>query len=232
MAGAFVFFRGMLLRAAIFDLDGTLVDSLADIATAMNHSLAQHGLPTHPVSDYREYVGEGVMVLVRKATPAGHEELHASILTTYRAFYSEHLFDQTSVFPGVPTVLSRLAAEGVRLAVLSNKSDLFTKRLVEGLLPGVRFEAVYGERPGVPRKPDPTAALGIAAALGVAPADCAFVGDTPVDMNTARNAGMYGVGVTWGFRSAEELRAHGARALATSADELMAALHAARASGG
>jgi phosphoglycolate phosphatase len=119
----------------------------------------------------------------------------------------------------------------VRLAVLSNKADAFTKRLVEGLLPGVPFTAIYGERPGVPRKPDPTAALGLAAELGVAPAHCAFVGDTPVDMNTARNAGMYGVGVTWGFRNIEELRAHGARLLATTVDELLAALRAAWAQG-
>jgi phosphoglycolate phosphatase len=222
----------MHLRAAIFDLDGTLVDSLADIAAAMNHSLTQHGLPTHPVADYRSYVGEGVMVLVRKATPGGDEQLHASVLDAYRAYYADHLFDQTRTFPGIPAMLTRLAAEDVRLAVLSNKSDTFTKRLVEGLLPGVPFTAVYGERPGVPRKPDPTAALEVATELGVAPADCAFVGDTPVDMNTARNAAMYGIGVTWGFRSAEELRAHGARALATTAEELLAALRAARASWG
>jgi phosphoglycolate phosphatase len=220
----------MHLRAAIFDLDGTLVDSLADIATAMNHSLTHHGLPTHPLADYRQYVGEGVMQLVRKATPADQEALHASVLTVYRAYYSEHLFDQTFVFPGIPAVLSALAADGVRLAVLSNKSDGFTRRLVEGLLPGVPFVAVYGERTGVPRKPDPTAALGLATELDVAPEDCAFVGDTPVDMNTARNAGMYGVGVTWGFRSTEELRATGARSLATTADELLAALREARAS--
>jgi phosphoglycolate phosphatase len=220
----------MHLRAAIFDLDGTLVDSLADIATAMNHSLVYHGLPAHAVADYRHYVGEGVMQLVRKATPAGKEGLHESVLAVYRAYYAEHLFDQTQVFPGVPGVLSALAGEGVRLAVLSNKSDTFTKRLVEGLLPGVPFVAVYGERPGVPRKPDPTAALGLAAELGMKPEDCAFVGDTPVDMNTARNAGMYGVGVTWGFRCAEELQAHGARSLATTASELLAALREAGAS--
>lgn len=214
-------------RAALFDLDGTLVNSLADIAAAMNHSLSQHGLPPHSVDEYRQYVGEGVMHLVRRATPAGREDLHTSILTVYRAWYAEHLFDQTTVYPGVAGVLARLAEEGVRLAVLSNKSDAFTKRLVEGLLPGVPFAAVYGERTGVPRKPDPTAALALATELGVAPADCVFVGDTHVDMNTACNAGMYGIGVTWGFRSAEELRTHGARALATTADELLAALRAA-----
>lgn len=221
----------MHLRAALFDLDGTLVDSLADIATAMNHSLTQHGLPTHPIPEYRHYVGEGVKVLVRKAIPADQEALQDSVLAVYRAYYAEHLFDRTVAFPGIPALLSQLAAEDVRLAVLSNKADAFTKKLVEGLLPGVTFRAVYGERAGVPRKPDPTAALSIAAELGVAPGECAFVGDTAVDMNTARNAGMYGIGVTWGFRSPEELRAHGARALATTADELLAALREARALG-
>ncbi len=218
----------MHLRAALFDLDGTLVDSLADIAAAMNHSLAAHGLPTHPTGDYRHFVGEGVRVLVRKAIPKGLEALHESVLSAYRDFYEEHLFDQTRPFADIPALLAQLAAEEVRLAVLSNKADRFTRRLVERLLPGVPFMAVYGERPGVPRKPDPTAALALAAELGVAPADCAFVGDTAVDMDTARNAGMYGIGVTWGFRSAEELQAHGARVLATTAGELLAALHAAR----
>lgn len=221
----------MHLRAAIFDLDGTLVDSLADIAAAMNHSLSQHGLPLHSLDEYRHFVGEGVMVLVRKSLPPDREALAASVLAEYRAYYEEHLFDQTHVFPGIPAVLSQLAGENVRLAVLSNKADAFTRRLVEGLLPGVPFTSIYGERAGVPRKPDPTAALGVAAELGVAPADCAFVGDTAVDMNTARNAGMYGIGVTWGFRSAEELRTHGARALATTAEELLAALRAAGTSG-
>ncbi|MFL5346574.1 MAG: HAD family hydrolase [Hyalangium sp.] len=217
----------MPLRAALFDLDGTLVDSLADIAAAMNHSLAEHGLPTHPVAAYRHYVGEGVVVLVRKAIPAKRAELQASVLAAYRAYYEEHLFDHTQVFPGLPDVLEQIAADGVRLAVLSNKADAFTRRLVQGLLPGVPFAAVYGERSGVPRKPDPTAALGVASELGVAPANCAFVGDTAVDMNTARSAGMYGVGVTWGFRSADELRIHGARALATTSDELLSILRSA-----
>ena len=217
----------MHLRGAIFDLDGTLVDSLADIAAAMNHSLAQHALPTHPVAAYRYFVGEGVTVLVRKATPAGRDELHASVLAGYRVYYAEHLFDQTRPFPGIPAMLAELSAEHVRLAVLSNKADAFTRQLVEGLLPGVPFTAIYGERPGVPRKPDPTAALALASEMGVAPEACAFVGDTSVDMNTARNAGMYGVGVTWGFRDAQELREQGARALATSAEELLAALRSA-----
>ena len=212
--------------AALFDLDGTLVDSLADIAAAMNWALAQHGLPTHPEPAYRDFVGEGVRVLVRKASGAGPDDaaLQEALLESYRGHYAEHLLDRTRPFPGIDGVLERLAAGGVRLGVLSNKSDAFTRQLVAALFPGHAFGAVYGERPGVARKPDPSAALALAAELGVAPQDCAFVGDTPVDMKTARAAGMHAVGVTWGFRGAAELRAHGAQALASGADELWHAL--------
>jgi phosphoglycolate phosphatase len=214
----------MHLRAAIFDLDGTLLDSLHDIGAAMNHALAAHGLPVHPLADYRRFVGEGVRVLVSRAVPAGQEALHEPVLAAYKAFYAGHQLDHTRPYPGMLELLARLQGEGLKLAVLSNKPDADTKRLVAALLPDVRFGAVYGERAGVPRKPDPTSALGVAAELGVVPGDCAFIGDTAVDMDTARAAGMYGVGVTWGFRDVEELQAHGARVLARTADELLQAL--------
>jgi phosphoglycolate phosphatase len=212
--------------AAIFDLDGTLVDSLADIAAAMNWALAHHGLPTHPEAAYRGFVGEGVRELVRRAAGPGapDEVRHAALLESYRGYYAEHLLDRTRPFPGMEALLARLARQGVRLGVLSNKSDAFTRQLVEALFPGQAFAAVYGERPGVARKPDPAAALALAVELGASPAACAFVGDTPVDMKTARAAGMHAVGVTWGFRDAAELSAHGAQALARGADELWRAL--------
>ncbi|NOK39153.1 HAD family hydrolase [Corallococcus exercitus] len=217
----------MLLRAVLFDLDGTLVDSLGDIATAMNHALEQHGLPTHPEAAYLRFVGEGVAKLAERATGSAAPVLQGQVLATYHAYYDAHLFDRTRAYPGVEDALVALAADGVRLGVLSNKSDDFVKRLAARLLPGVRFTAVYGERPGIPRKPDPTAALALAAELGVAPEACGFVGDTSVDMDTAKAAGMYGVGVTWGFRTAAELHAHGARAVVSSAGELLAALRTA-----
>lgn len=217
----------MLLRAVLFDLDGTLVDSLGDIATAMNHALQQHGLPPHPEAAYLRFVGEGVAKLAERATGGAAPALQGQVLATYHAYYDAHLFDRTYAYPGVEAALAELAADGVRLGVLSNKSDDFVKRLAARLLPAVRFTAVYGERPGIPRKPDPTAALALAAELGVAPDACGFVGDTSVDMDTAKAAGMYGVGVTWGFRTAEELHAHGARAVVSSAGELLAALRTA-----
>ncbi len=211
-------------RAALFDLDGTLLDSLHDIGAAMNHALATHGLPVHPLASYRHFVGNGIQTTVARSLPSGREELHQAVLSTFRSFYAEHMLDHTRPFPGLPEVLARLRRDGVKLAVLSNKADVTTRQLVAALLPDVRFDAVYGEREGVPRKPDPTAALGIAAELGVKPGDCAFVGDTAVDMETACAAGMYGVGVTWGFREVEELQAHGARVLTRTAEELLAVL--------
>ncbi|ATB29137.1 HAD family hydrolase [Melittangium boletus] len=211
-------------RAVIFDLDGTLLDSLHDIGAALNHALSTHGLPLHPLPAYRHFVGEGVQVLVSRALPPGREEMHASVLATYRAFYAEHMFDHTRPFPGIPEVLARLEAEGVKLAVLSNKPDAATRKLVAALLPQVPFVAVYGERAGVPRKPDPTAALAVAAELGVAPGECAFIGDTAVDVETARASGMYAVGVTWGFRDVDELESHGAQVIARTSEELLRAL--------
>jgi phosphoglycolate phosphatase len=212
------------LRAAIFDLDGTLLDSLHDIGTAMNHALATHGLPVHPLASYRHFVGNGIQTTVARALPSGQQEMHPAVLAAFRAFYAEHMLDHTRPFPGVPEVLTQLRSQGVKLAVLSNKANATTRQLVALLLPGVRFDAVYGERDGVPRKPDPTAALAIADELGVKPGDCAFIGDTAVDMDTACAASMYGVGVTWGFRDVEELQAHGARAIARTSDELLQAL--------
>jgi phosphoglycolate phosphatase len=214
----------MHLRAALFDLDGTLLDSLHDIGAAMNHALATHGLPVHPLASYRHFVGNGIQTTVARSLPSGQEKLHPAVLATFRSFYAEHMLDHTRPFPGVPEVLTRLRDQGMKLAVLSNKADATTRQMVALLLPDVRFDAVYGERDGVPRKPDPTAALGIAAELGVKPDDCAFIGDTAVDMDTACAAGMYGVGVTWGFRDVEELQAHGARVIARTSDELLRAL--------
>lgn len=214
-------------RAAIFDLDGTLVDSLHDIGAAMNHALALQGLPVHPLERYRHFVGEGIRLLVARAVPAERPDAHEPVMAAYRAFYAEHMLDHTRPFPGIPAVLSRLMAAGVKLAVLSNKPDVATRRLVTALLPEVDFGPVHGERAGVPRKPDPTAVLGMAAALGVLPGECVFIGDTAVDMETARAAGMYGVGVTWGFRDEAELQSHGARALARTAEELLELLMAA-----
>lgn len=208
-----------MTRAALFDLDGTLIDSVADIAAAVNAALAEHGYPGHPLEAFYAFVGEGVEHLIRSAlAPAPFDP---AVLERYRALYSREMTRRTRVYPGVAEVLDELQRRGWRLAVLSNKPHAATCALVPHFLPAIGFAAVAGQRPEVPRKPDPQAALELAAALGVDPADCAFVGDTAIDLQTARNAGMRAIGVTWGFRPEE---ARQADAVVDDAAGLLAAL--------
>ena len=201
-------------RGVIFDLDGTLADSLEDIASAMNRTLTAHGFPEHPVPSYRAFVGEGLRKLVERALPPGTEGVQERFLAAYQADYAKHLLDSTRLFPSIPEVLDALERAGVPVAVLSNKFDQPTRRLVDALCGRWEFRAVFGERPGVPRKPDPTSALALADALGAAPDRVAFVGDTGVDMLTARAASMRPVGVLWGFRP-QEILGSGAEAAGT-----------------
>ncbi|MBI5609945.1 MAG: HAD-IA family hydrolase [Deltaproteobacteria bacterium] len=188
-------------RAVIFDLDGTLLDSVGDIAAAVNAVLAEVGLPVHQVSDFYQMVGEGAEVLLQRAVAPA--ELRPEWLLRYKALYLQRMYDQTRVYPGVRGALEQLTAVGVPLAVLSNKPHEATAALVHHYFPAVPWRAVAGQRPSWPRKPDPAAALDLCRELRVAPGQCWFVGDTAVDLQTARNAGMRALGVTWGFRPAE-----------------------------
>ncbi len=213
----------MRFSAAIFDLDGTLIDSLADIGTSMNRALATHGLATHPIESYRQFVGEGVEVLTQKAS-GNHPTLQPAVLATYRGLYADNLFGHTEPYAGIAPLLHTLRDLPIQLAVLSNKPHAATQRLVAGLFSDVPFRAVYGQRPEVPRKPDPAAALTIAQDLSVNPKDCAFIGDSAIDMRTANAAGMFAVGVTWGFRSRQELHEFGAHAVIDHPAELLGVL--------
>lgn len=203
--------------AVIFDLDGTLADSLGDIAAAMNRTLERHGFPVHPPEAYMTFVGEGVRKLVERALPPDAAALREEILQVYQADYADHLLDATRLFPQLPEVLDRLQTARVALGVLSNKTDGPTRRLVDALCPKWHFGAVFGERPGVPRKPDPASALALADALGAPPERVTLVGDTLVDVLTARAAGMRPVGVLWGFRP-QEIVASGAEAAESAAE--------------
>ncbi len=200
------------IRAVVFDLDGTLADTLADIGGAMNRTLAKHGYPTHTLDAYRDFIGEGVRTLAVRALPAGarHDAGIDQLVVEYRAEYQAHMLDETQIYEGVPELLDALTARKIMLAVLSNKSDAATRPLVEQLFARWKFAAIAGERQGIPRKPDPTSALEIARMCGLPPGACAFVGDTRIDMATARAAGMRAVGVTWGFRDRAELEGAGA----------------------
>jgi phosphoglycolate phosphatase len=205
----------------IFDLDGTLVDTLADIADALNHVLEARGLPSHGLPDYRRMIGAGVELLIERAVPASEHEHSAAIIAEYRARYAQHMLDRSAPYPGVAELLAQLRARGVPLSVLSNKPDPATRQMIAKLFPEVPFVDVVGQRPDRPRKPDPTVALELAARMHVAAERCAFVGDTDFDMQTACAAGMFPVGVTWGFRDRAELLQHGARALIDRPAELL-----------
>jgi phosphoglycolate phosphatase len=198
------------IRAVLFDLDGTLADTLADLASATNWALAQVGCSTHPTDDYRHMVGDGARELCARALPADKQGLVNDVLRLMRQHYDEHCFDLTRLYPGIAELVMALAERHFRLAVLSNKPDDFTKRVIAHYFKPSPFAIVRGQLPNVPLKPDPTAALQIAQELGVPPAHWLYLGDTNTDMRTACSAGMHPVGVLWGFRDRDELLDSGA----------------------
>lgn len=203
----------MSFELVIFDLDGTLVDSLDDLADSMNAVLSSFGFPTYPREPYRRFVGDGIVKLVRRALPPERldEEFVGECAGLMRQEYARRQLDRTVPYPGVPELLEALCTRGLRTAVLSNKPDSATHSIVEALLAPHHFDVVRGARPELPLKPDPSAALDIAASLSVRPEESLYIGDTDTDMRTGRLAGMLTVGVTWGFRDQEELRESGAQ---------------------
>jgi phosphoglycolate phosphatase len=213
----------MTFRAALFDLDGTLLDSLADIADSMNIILAQMGFPGHPTEAYRYFVGDGVPPLVRRSLPesSGNPELIERGGRLLREEYARRWHLQTRSYDGVPLLLGELAERGIPMSVFSNKPDEFTQIMVDELLPDWTFRCVIGIKSGMPRKPDPEGALEAARVMGVSPAEIAYLGDTKTDMLTAEKAGMYAVGALWGFRTREELEEHGARLVIANPAEFL-----------
>lgn len=209
-----------MYKAVLFDLDGTLTDTLADIAAAMNRALQLHELPTWPVDAYRYLVGNGAKVLSERCVRE-RQELSAAVRQTYQAYYETHNLVQSKPYEGVPEMLQALVERGIRLAVLSNKPDADTKAVVRHFFPQIPFAAVRGQVEGVPVKPDPAGAIALAAQLGLDPGEFLYLGDTAVDMQCARNAGMHPVGALWGFRTAEELRESGAEHLIARPGDLL-----------
>lgn len=210
-------------RAAIFDLDGTLLDTLDDLANSANEALESAGLPGHPVDAYRTFVGEGMHVLIGRILPPGRndEATAARVLEAYREAYGRRWNHLTKPYAGITDLLEALSRMPVKLAVLSNKPQGFTGRCMEHHLPGHPFEVVLGQRDAVPRKPHPAGALEIARTFGIDPAAVVFIGDTKTDMETATAAGMRAVGVSWGFRSVEELKDWGAERVVDHPSELL-----------
>jgi phosphoglycolate phosphatase len=209
--------------AVIFDLDGTLLDSLDDLADSMNAVLAAMDAPGHPVEDYRFFVGEGIVKLAERVLPPDRRD-EAAVRRCVELMSDEYRrrWDQkTRPYQGVRELLDGLARRRVPMSILSNKPAEFTRDAVARLLADWRFDFVLGVSDGLPRKPDPAGALRICRDWGIPPESCLFLGDTRTDMRTARSAGMYAVGALWGFRTAEELLAHGARALISRPIELL-----------
>lgn len=214
----------MPAQAVLFDLDGTLLDTLDDIANAANAALAREAMPTHPAASYRQFIGDGVAMLFRRALPPDRDHPDARIercVAHFHATYATAWNVATQPYPGIADLLDALAARHLPLAILSNKPDEFTQLCAHAHLDRWAWAAVVGQRDGIPRKPDPTSALRIARDLGLPPAEIVYVGDSSVDMRTARAAGMPAIGVSWGFRSVAELQATGASAIIDQPAELL-----------
>ncbi len=211
-------------RALIFDLDGTLLDSLEDLADAGNAGLKAFGYPQHPISSYKSFVGDGIETLMRRALPSDADlepTAMKDLVDHVRNVYGKAWNVKSHPYNGISELLTALGGRGnLRLGVLSNKPHPWTMEIVRFYFPQIPFADIRGAKPGVPLKPDPTAALDMAAGLGFMPETCFFVGDSNVDMRTAANAGMISIGVTWGFRGEAELREAGARHLVHAPDEI------------
>ena len=210
-------------KAYIFDLDGTLIDSLADIAESINRMLDGRGYPRCAAGDFTQMIGDGMEKLVERALPeeAREESLILICVEEYRAHYDQLWQEQTRPYAGIVEMLAALKARGVKLGVISNKAHRFTVPMTEHFFGPAVFDHILGQRAEVPRKPDAAGAHEMAAVLGLAAADLAYVGDSGIDMAFAKNAGMLGIGVSWGFRSVAELREHGADLIVNHPVELL-----------
>lgn len=216
----------MKYRGIIFDLDGTLLDTLADLTNAMNSVLAKHGFAQHSKEQYRYFIGNGMENLVRRTLPQEQctEDMVALCLQEFHAEYKQSWANETKPYAGITELLVQLAQQEVTISVLSNKADPFTKVIIDKFFGAQRFACVLGARPEVPKKPNPAGAIEIVNATGIAAASYLYVGDSGVDMKTANAAGMYAVGVTWGFRDQEELMTNGAHTLVQAPADILALL--------
>ena len=209
-------------KFVIFDLDGTLLNTIDDLARGANFALKECGFPTHEISSYPFFVGNGVGRLLERVLPPDARDTRtvARVRTIFEEYYDRHLYDYTRPYPGIPQLLDQLAANGVKFAVTSNKYQSATSRLVAHFFPRHPWDAIHGMRPGVPAKPDPSIVFNVLANVPTAKNDVLYVGDSGVDMETARRACVESVGVTWGFRPASELRQFYAEHIVNTPDEI------------
>lgn len=213
-------------QLVIFDLDGTLLNTIADLAAATNHALAHFGYPTHEVDAYRYFVGNGINKLFERALPESDRtpENILQIRSEFIPYYDVHNADLSCPYPGIKELLNALQQKGVKMAVASNKYQEATGKLIARYFPEIHFTDVCGQREGIPTKPDPQVVLSIIANAGVKKADVAYVGDSCVDMQTGINAQVTTIGASWGFRPRAELEAYHPDFIADKADEILSYL--------
>ena len=213
----------MNMQAAIFDLDGTLADTIEAIRDSINLTMRSYGYPEHTYAEIRDYIGNGAKNLVLRSMPphaAADKMQHERVFLTYQDNYDRGHLATDRCYDGIPDLIAALHQRGVRLAVLSNKQDRHVQGLIAQLFPGGEFSVIMGQMDHLPKKPDPTVPLMIAEQLGVKPAACAFIGDSEVDIRTAKNAGMHAIGVSWGYRDRSLLLAEAPDAIADTPDQL------------
>ena len=215
-----------MTRLVIFDLDGTLLNTIGDLAVSCNAVLAMRGLPQHSYEDYCGFVGNGIMRLVERALPEPlrTEFTVSAVRRDFIDYYTANIDTYTTPYDGIPALVESLVQRGVALAVASNKFQAGTEKLIARFFPDVKFAAVLGQRPDVPLKPDPAVVNEIVELTGTAREDILYVGDSAVDMQTARAAGVRAVGCSWGFRSREELESEAPAAIIDRPEELLALL--------
>lgn len=210
------------MKLAIFDLDGTLLDTIADLAAATNFALAHYGLPTHKEEEYKFFVGNGINKMFERALPEDkrNEEYITKLRSQFVPYYDVHNSDLSRPYPGMVELLKELQRNNIAIGVASNKYQEAAVKLVLQFFPGIDFSLILGQREGVPSKPDPTIAYEIIEHTGIAKEDTVYIGDSCVDMQTGKNAGVTTVGVSWGFRPKSELESYSPDFIADNADEL------------
>lgn len=219
---AFAYMEILMIKLVVFDLDGTLANTIADLANAMNYGLQQAGLPVHTVDKYNNFVGSGLNFLVKRAVPTGTpESIYSEIKDGFNKYYAEHSTEHTTAYAGTEELLDNLSMNGIITAVLSNKPDKFIDGILKKIFPDHRFTIAWGKKPEYDIKPDPASLCEIIKKAGVNKEQCLYVGDSDIDCFTAKNAEVKCCGAAWGFRGRKELEDAGADYVIDSPEQLM-----------
>lgn len=211
----------MKIKAVFFDMDGTLVDSMNDLAVATNYAMGKFGYPAKPTENYAYYAGNGIYVMIERALEPNKvdDKTLKDIRDTFFQYYKDHCTVHTTVYEGVTELVEKLKQNGIKIGCITNKVEPIAYNIINHFFGGM--DVIYGQVDGIPNKPDPTLTIKAFNDLGIKPQECLFVGDTAVDMETAHNSGAVALGVLWGFRTEDELRNAGAEYIVDKADEIL-----------